>query len=285
MLILKTSVILFLIYFFVSPFFGRHKTDPTLILNRCDQAYANAIENNWSEMSLRKANELWECSKTYAPQICESREKMVDLLSATIALYPKNSKEIDMVNLDYFYINTNARHYFFDENARCSDIGEFATRMRWDQSNDWNGLTQLIPAYEKCRDHVLKNESPGAFEIYSSIRGKEVSKLFATTDVSIKHPRKAKTNKSLVSVNQLLSNAQPYPRLNEQQIINENQIDETVKIFKIETWFANNKAADKFSKWSTCIPLKEAKNLDAEADEKMGPLEKAIEKKRFALQQ
>lgn len=291
--VIKIAFYLAVILLLVNKFLSPTEKQNTLILQKCDQIYSNAIDKNWTGLSLRQTNQLIECAKTYAPQTCESREKFVDLISATTALYPYSMPKIPMRILDDVYINTNGMHYFLNKDARCSDVADFALNMNWNQSNDQKALSNLIPVFENCKNHVIKHQSPGLYPIFNSVRAINLSNLFANTDVSIYAHKNAKgkekskelNQESIITVQQILTTNKPYRLLSESEIRNDIPLSNENDILGMsDSGFSKNTNYLQ-NQWSNCVPLKDIFNIEKKEDSKMGPLEKAIEKKRFALQQ
>lgn len=271
------------------------------IYTKCDAIYANAINKKWQGLSLFQASELHECANFYAPQVCESREQFVQVLSYARVLYPLKSTSIhtkETVNLNDVYLNSNGLHYEFDPQADCSSVHKFVTTMRWDLSLDEKALAKMIPIYQGCYENAMKEiasynvptddifpvgefqNTSKKFYLFSNLLSDTIYKYFNNSIYSI-NAIGNKTGK--LSSKQILASAKPIPILSELELrgnlFYENDLEVVVK----KPYINPADRDDKFINWTRCIPLEKAKNLDQNGTQKVGPQERASIQKMLEM--
>lgn len=252
--------------------------------NKCDAIYANAIDKNWQGLSLFQTNQLYECSVYFAPQICEVRDGLTDLLSAARALYPitdpVNQTSI-MRNFKEVYINSNGLHYELDPKADCEQVRRFVTEMRWDQSSDEKALAKMIPVFQVCFDQFSpknsdnpspqKNSSSGQ-PVFNDLASSVINNYFNYTVYSI-NLSNVKTNR--LSAKQMLLNKEPYQVLSEFELNSGLLRDEYIDVLDRSPNANYEKIAKSKVPWPTCMSLESAKKLDINNFKNTGPLERA----------
>lgn len=251
--------------------------------NKCDAIYANAIDKNWQGLSLFQTNQIYECSVYFAPQICETRDGLSNVLSAARALYPiaePVNKTSVMRNFKDVYINSNGLHYEINPKADCEQVKRFVTEMRWDQSSDEKALAKMIPIFQACFKQYNPNHSDNTSpqinsstpkQVFNDLASSVINNYFNYSVYSI-NASSGKTNQ--LSAKQMLLNKEPYQVLSQYELNSGLLREKGIDVLNRSPNAFSEKMARSLVPWPTCISLESAKNLDINNFKNMGPLER-----------